>query len=160
MAAPTMKKSYTRYLKCEFSDAEMTLKARDLAASNRRRSAIEQQKKEIDSDLKSKIEAENTAIGRLSEQIGTGHEYRDVECVVSLDRPSDGQKTIIRLDTGEEIAVERMTDEDRQMALDLEEDARQESLKNAPRIPENRRIEKRDDDNVIDITSQDPKEPR
>jgi hypothetical protein len=35
--------NYTEYLKCEFTDAEISDRARELAASNRSRTAIEQQ---------------------------------------------------------------------------------------------------------------------
>jgi hypothetical protein len=114
---------YTEYLKCDFSDAEISDRARELATSNRRRTAIEQQKKEIDSDLNGQIEAENTKIQRLSEQIGMGYEYRNVECRVELDTPEVGCKRIVRLDSGEEVKVTAMTDADRQELLDLQENA-------------------------------------
>ena len=112
-----------QYLKCEFTDAEVSDFGKELAAASTRRAQIEQQKKEIDSDLKAKIEAENTKIQRLSERITQGFEYRDVEVTIVLDSPRDGWKTTIRKDTGEEVKVEPMTDDDRQMALKLEEEA-------------------------------------
>lgn len=111
---------YTEYLKCDFSDAEIADRAKELATANRRRTSIEQQKKEIDSDLKSQIEAENSKIQRLSEQIGMGYEYRNVECSVEIDTPSIDRKRIVRLDTGEEVKVVSMTAEDKQASLDLQ----------------------------------------
>ncbi len=114
-----MPSKYVEYLKCDLTDAEVADAARDLARANARRQSIEQQKKEVDSQLKSEIEAANTVISRLSTLINTGHEYRNIECRVELDTPEPGKKTIVRLDTGEEVAVKAMTDADRQMVMDL-----------------------------------------
>ena len=114
-------KTYTQYLRCQFTEQEITDKAKDLACANRKRTQIEQQKREVDTQLKADIEVENSKIARLSEHISTGFEYRDVECRVDLDTPEEGQKRIVRLDTGEEVLVALMTDEDKQLALDLAE---------------------------------------
>jgi hypothetical protein len=115
--------TYTEYLKCDLTDAEIADTARELARANARRQAVEQQKKEVDSQLKSEIEAANTVISRLSTLINTGHEYRNIECRVELDTPEPGQKRVVRLDTGEEVSVKRMTDADRQMVIDLQTEA-------------------------------------
>jgi hypothetical protein len=112
--------TYTEYLKCDLTDAEIADTARELARANARRQAVEQQKKEVDSQLKSEIEAANTVISRLSTLINTGHEYRNIDCRVELDTPEPGQKRVVRLDTGEEVSVKRMTDADRQMVIDLQ----------------------------------------
>ncbi len=119
----------------ELTDAETADAARELAKANARRAAIEQQKKEVDSQLKGEIEAQNTVIQRLATLINTGHEFRNVECTVILDKPEAGKKTIVRNDTGEEVSIKPMTDADRQMGLDLEqaaadaeEKARQEEI--------------------------------
>ncbi len=110
---------HQEYVKVVFTDAEVADFARGLAQANRKRSSIEQQKKEVDTQLKAEIEAENTNIKRLSDHISNGHEYRNVECRVDLDVPEDGKKSIIRLDTGEVVKVLPMTDMDRQMRLEL-----------------------------------------
>lgn len=107
------------YVKVVFTDAEVADFARGLAQANRKRSSIEQQKKEVDTQLKAEIEAENTNIKRLSDHISNGHEYRNVECRVDLDTPEDGKRSIVRLDTGEVVKVQPMTDMDRQMRLEL-----------------------------------------
>lgn len=133
-----MQKKYIRLLKCDFTADEITAKARELAAANRKRSDIEQRKKEIDADLKARIEEQNTLVQRLSEQITVGFEYRDIECRVDLDVPEKGQKTVIRLDTGEVVEVTRMTPDDCQMALELEEQAAKEQ---PVVIPEERRLD-------------------
>ncbi len=115
-----MPQKYTEYLKCDFTDTEIADAAKELARANARKSSIEQQKKDVDAQLKSEIVAQETIIGRLSAQINTGSEYRNVECRIELDTPEAGQKRVVRLDTGEEVSVKRMTDEDRQTVLDLQ----------------------------------------
>lgn len=121
-------KPYTEYLRCDLTDTEIADAARDLARANAKRAAIEQQKKEVDSQLKAEIAAQDTVIARLSTLINTGHEYRNIDCRIDLDTPDKGRKRIVRLDTGEEVAIKPMTDADKQMALELEEEARQESI--------------------------------
>lgn len=116
-------RKYEEFLKCDYSPAEMAEMATDLARSNQCRGSLEQQKKQIDSQLKSQIEEQNTIIGRLSSALVSRCEWRNVECRVELDTPQKGLKRIVRIDTGEEVRVILMTDEDRQMALDLQSEA-------------------------------------
>lgn len=118
-----MKQTYTEYLRCEFTDAEIAEAAKELARANSRKASIEQQKKDVDAQLKSEIVAQETIIGRLAAQINTGSEYRNIECRLELDTPEPGKKRVVRLDTGEEVSVKPMTDSDRQMVLDLESQA-------------------------------------
>lgn len=126
----------TEYLRYEFTDTEIADAARDLATANRKRSSLEQRKKEVDSAIKAEIEAENSIIGRLSNLIATGYEYRDIEVRIELDTPEAGKKRIVRMDTGEEVAVKPMTESEKQMCFDLqskaeaeEEEARQAEIK-------------------------------
>ncbi len=112
-------KQPTEYLKYEYTDEEIADAARELATANKKRTSLEQRKKEVDAAIKAEIEVENSAIGRLSNLISTGFEYRDIEVTWTLDTPEDGMKRCVRNDTGEEVKVVRMTDTDRQMALDL-----------------------------------------
>lgn len=131
-----MKQAYTEYLKCDFTDSEIAEAAKELARANSRKASIEQQKKDVDAQLKSEIVAQETIIGRLAAQINTGSEYRNVECRVELDTPEAGKKRTIRLDTGEEVSVKPMTDTDRQMVLDLQGKAEaEEAAKNPPKEP-------------------------
>lgn len=122
----------TEYLKYEFTDEEIAEVARDLAAANRKRASLEQRKKEVDAAIKAEIESENSVIGRLSNLIVVGHEYRDIEVRIELDTPEPGKKRIVRLDTGEEVAVKNMTDQDRQMVIDLQSAAEAEEAKVEP----------------------------
>src|ERR1035438_6248022 len=98
-------KNPTEYLKYQYTDTEIADSARDLAAANRKRTNLEQRKKEVDSSIKAEIEAENSIIARLSQLIGTGFEYRDIEVRIQLDTPEVGKKTIYRIDRSEERRV-------------------------------------------------------
>ncbi len=126
-----MPRNYVVLLKCDLTDAEIADTARDLARANSQKKSIEDQKKEVDAQLKADIAAQDSIIGRLSALINTGHEYRNIECRIELDTPESGKKTIIRLDTGEIVNVKPMTDEDRQMALDLQTEAEAATQKEA-----------------------------
>lgn len=128
-------KNPTEYLKYEYSDTEIAEAARDLATANRKRTSLEQRKKEVDAAIKAEIEEQNSIIGRLSQLIGTGFEYRDIEVRIVLDTPESGKKTIYRIDTGEEVAVKTMTDADRQMMLDLKTKAEAEEAAKQPAEP-------------------------
>lgn len=154
----TPQKKYTEYLKCDFSDAEIAEAAKELARANQRRSSIEQQKKEVDSQLKAEIEAQNTSINRLSGLIATGSEYRNVDCRIELDAPEKGRKRVVRLDTNEEVRVVAMTDEDKQMSLELdakfaEAEARQEQEAIVPVPPQILQIETSEGPVTAEITN-------
>ena len=110
---------HTEYLRHDFTDAELSEFARDLARSNRTRTSLELKKKAVDSAIKSEIEAENQIIARLSQFIGEGHDWREIDCLVILDTPEPGKKTIRRTDTNADVKVLAMTEADRQMVLDL-----------------------------------------
>lgn len=117
-----MERKY-EYLRYEYTPDEITAAAHDLATANRKRDGIEQRKKEVVASLKSEFEEQNSAIAQLANLIAMGFEYRNIEVRIELDTPEPGKKTIVRLDTGEEVSVKPMTDTDRQMVLDLQSKA-------------------------------------
>ncbi len=111
------------YLRYDYTQEEIKAAGSDLAAANHKRDSIERRKKEIVASLTAELEEQKAAITRLSDMIRMGFEWRDIEVRVELDTPIQGQKRVVRLDTGEEVAVKRMTDDDRQMVLDLQSKA-------------------------------------
>lgn len=69
---------------------------------------------------------------------------RNVDIRIELDTPESGKKRIVRLDTGEEVAIKNMTDQDRQMVIDLQSAADAEEAKAEPIVtppPYQQRIE-------------------
>lgn len=70
-----------------------------------------------------KLEKHDSSIGHLTRVLCEGWEYRDVICKVLWNKPKSGQKTIVRLDTGEHVEIEPMTEGERQEELNLGETA-------------------------------------
>lgn len=110
----------TRDFRHHFDPAERVRLAEDLAhelitrAESCRLFAIV--KKAHDEAIE-KIESKINHVTRL---LCEGWEYRDVPCKVLYNNPRDCEKTIVRLDTGEEVAVEPMTEEEKQESLPME----------------------------------------
>ena len=110
---------YTELLRCDFTSDEWTENARQLATATRLRSELEQEKKEIDSQYKAKIEEQIVRASKLAALLGAGYEMRNVPCEVILDKPEPGQATVVRTDTGEIVRTRPMTEMERQAVLDF-----------------------------------------
>ncbi|OGV36189.1 MAG: hypothetical protein A2020_12350 [Lentisphaerae bacterium GWF2_45_14] len=107
-------KKFKERLECVLSAEEKQKKGQQLAETNQRKQSIDEQKKAISSDFKAKIDACDSSIGVLALAIQTGKEYREVECELHYNNPTDGIKTTYRFDTGETIRVEAMTTDEKQ----------------------------------------------
>jgi hypothetical protein len=69
-----------------------------------------------------RIELEKARLNEMYDKLvalmaGVNGIYSDVECLILLDEPEPGKKTIVRMDTHETVEVEDMTDADRQTDL-------------------------------------------
>ena len=85
---------------------------------------IERQKKDVLKSLGAALEhAQNLAAGTVL-KINAGYEMRDVECLITLNRPKAGVKEIVRVDTGEIVREEAMTPEELQQSLPFEPEER------------------------------------
>lgn len=111
---------YFEYLKYEFTRREIQELGTELARATQEAAELEQRKKEITASLKSEIEAKAGTMARLARLVTTGYEHRDVECAVKFHEPKTGVKTIIRLDTGETVRVDPMTEKELQQSLPFE----------------------------------------
>jgi len=80
---------------------------------------LQDEKKQSAKHYVAEIDSRQTQVKHLSYTIDSGFEERDVTCLVMLDSPQVGLKTTVRLDTGEEVETEAMTDSDRQRTLPL-----------------------------------------
>lgn len=105
------------FLQYDFTVDELAEFSQELARHTLERSRLEQQKKEVDSQLKSQIEAENTQITMLAGNISTKHERRMIACAILWHNPSPGRATICRIDTGEVVRERAMTLEELQERL-------------------------------------------
>lgn len=99
------------FLKYEFGQEELLGISRELARENADRDALENQKKAVTSELKSKIDLATAHIGSLSLLINNGYEMRNVKCVVDYNNPKEGLKSVQRTDTGE-TWIEKMSREE------------------------------------------------
>lgn len=107
-----------RYLRHDFSDADRAEIAKDLANANLQKKRVEDEKKSVNSDFKSRIDRLDADINKLSQSLTSDFEMRNVECEVYFDSPQKGLKTVINRETGEVVSVEKMEPEDCQMPLD------------------------------------------
>lgn len=111
---PRKTKEYLRY---DFTDAEKLANAQELGRHVQELRAIERRKAEVTAELSLSVKHKTGLVDEISTQVTNGYIYRDVDCEVHMDTPGDGMKTVIRLDTGENVSVERMSESERQMVL-------------------------------------------
>jgi len=107
----------TENLKYEFTEDEITALAKKLAYETRTLEELRDQKKSVVSDFTNKITGAEASISMLANNINNGYEYRYIDCEVSFNNPEAGQKSIIRIDTGEIVRIEDMTQAERQQNL-------------------------------------------
>jgi hypothetical protein len=112
-------------LKHTFTPAEKREIAASLAQANERKVALEEQKKEVDADLKGQITATETRIATDARKYNNGYEYRDVECYPVYHSPEQGMKSVYRKDTGEFVRDMRMDTTEMQENLFEEQEAEQ-----------------------------------
>ncbi len=105
------------WLRYDFSKAELEDFSKELARHTLERSRLEQQKKEVDAQLKATIEAETTQIAVLAGNVNTGHMQRMIDCAVLWHNPRNGRATIVRIDSGEIVRERAMTYEELQDRL-------------------------------------------
>ena len=120
--APRIEK-VTEYLRHTFSDAEMLKMGREQAQAHSRLAEIELEFDSVKASFKSRTEAVEATIGKLSRNINNCFEMRNIECILSYDNPNVGEVTYVRADTGEIVRTRAMTDKERQMEIPLEASA-------------------------------------
>ena len=106
-------------LRCIFTQEELVERAKQLGEVNRKKVNLEDDKKRVTTEYASRIADAASEVGILSEKVTNGYEHRDVECTVKYDTPKPGMKTIYRNDTGVQVDVRQMNDEERQLKLAL-----------------------------------------
>jgi hypothetical protein len=119
-----MKKKATLTLRCEYTDAELAFKRDELSTVIVRQAEVEQSKAAVNRGFKEELDGLYSRASELAHQIKARGESRDVECLVEFYKPNVGEKTIIRLDTGELVRVEVMTEDERQEEFGFDVEAR------------------------------------
>lgn len=111
-------KTIKRYLRHNFSDADRAEIAKELASANLQKKRVEDEKKSVNSDFKSRLDRLDADINKLSQSLSSDFEMRNVECEVYYDLPEKGLKTIVNGETHETVSVEKMDPDEMQMPLE------------------------------------------
>ncbi len=110
-------------LECAYGDDELAEKRDALADATIAVGEVEFRKSSAAKAFKEELDALYAKCGQLSRQIRARSEFRMTDCVIEMNKPNVGEKTTIRLDTGEMVKVEVMTDSERQEEIEFDIDA-------------------------------------
>jgi hypothetical protein len=109
-----------QFLKVTFSEEEKTGMGSELARLIREKAEVEEQLKSVATDLRGQIMALGGKINTFAEKIRSGYEMANVSCTVKKDYKKGIVKTF-RNDTGELVKERPMSDEEKQMKMELKE---------------------------------------
>lgn len=118
-----MQDTFKEWLPYHFTTEEKQQISSDMARKHAERSQKEKEPVSVKSQFKSVIDQLTADLDHAARLINTGYEHRHIDCTVTLNDPEKGMKAIYRVDTGEFVRSAKMTGEDMQIALDLEEKA-------------------------------------
>lgn len=116
-----MSKKREMSLRCEYTDVELAEKRDELSTVILGAVEVEKRKAGAAKEFKEMLDALYSRAGILAQQIKNRGENRETDCIVELHKPAEGMKTTIRLDTGEIVVTEPMTEEEKQEQLFPEE---------------------------------------
>jgi len=114
-------KKSKQFLKHEFSHDEIHEKGIELARLSAEKASLEKEKTAVTSDFKAKIDGKASEIDLIGQHINSGHEHRNIDCLIHYHNPSQGKKTTVRTDTNEVVRVESMNAEEMQAELEFED---------------------------------------
>ena len=112
-------------LECAYTDAELAEKRDELAGVIIEVQAVEERKKSANSSFKEMLDGLYSQSSELAHQIKSKGEFRLTDCAIEYNSPNIGEKTTIRLDTGEVVKTEPMTHEERQDEIDFSDIGRE-----------------------------------
>jgi len=115
-------KSIKQTLMCDLTDKERREYGISLATTLGDMGEIETQKKREMDHFKDRIAGLQAKADELSRKVRDGKEWRDVDCHVMYGSPDREHKQTLRLDTGETIRTERMTEADLQIVMPFNDD--------------------------------------
>lgn len=105
---------------CELTDSERRDYGIQLATTLGDIYSLEVEKKRMNDSLKDRMGGLQAKADSLRTLVETGQEFREVECETRLGVPDDKHKQIVRIDTGEVVSTEEMTDDDKQLDMQFE----------------------------------------
>lgn len=109
--------THIKTIEVEITEAQMAVLGKDIAHLSNEVSQLEVEKKAAADDFKSQISDKKKSLADLIHRVNRGVDRRDIEVDILINTPEKGQKSFIDVKTGEVVAVEDMTDADRQGSL-------------------------------------------
>lgn len=103
----------------DLTPTETVETTRELCESIETLRGLRLSKKAADAEFKEQVEQYSGTMTQCSIVLQRGWRYKKTAVKVLWNSPKQGEKTIVRLDTGEEVRVQPMTLEERQEELDL-----------------------------------------
>lgn len=104
-------------LKCLLTQDEKLKLGDKVAQTVQRMRSKEDTLQEVSSQIKAEIKACQAEMNADTTKLANGYDYRTVDCRVYYHSPYKGWKRVVRLDTGEEVRVEKMGDWELQQNL-------------------------------------------
>jgi len=112
-----MSDTITELVKYHFTKDELEQIADEQAQQELAYSEVERTKAATTADFNAQLKALRKRLHELAMKRSSGFEMRDMNCSIYLNQPRNGQKQIIRPDTGEVLRTEAMTELERQQNL-------------------------------------------
>lgn len=106
-------------LLCPLDEKARADAANELASAIQKLESLDGEKKSVTADYNGQIKMVKQATHTLSQKVTNGEEMRSVNCELRLNY-TKLTATLVRADTKETVEERPMTDEERQMELDLE----------------------------------------
>ncbi len=106
-------------LRCPLTDPEKIRLGEGLARLLEEMGEVEDEQKATATKFKAQLEGIDSAVTKTRKILSAGYEYRWIDCRVLYHKPATRQKTIVRLDTGEEVRIEDMNEDECQENLPL-----------------------------------------
>jgi hypothetical protein len=110
-----------RLCRHRFTDEEVRKLGAELAQETEKLDELTSVKTQTTAAWTAERKTLEASIRSLAGKIRAGSEHRDIECEILLDTPSVGQKSIVRRDSGETVAVELMAGYEKQDLLPFQE---------------------------------------
>lgn len=104
-------------LECRLTEAELKAASKELADALNKRAQADNQLETFKAQKKAEMAAFDATIAKNTVLVNSEKEFRLIECSVEYDFGRKNTKTFCRLDTGEVVKSEPITNEERQRLL-------------------------------------------
>lgn len=104
-------------LEVRLTEAELKAAAKEMAEAINYKGRIENEMEAFKAQKKAETSAQEAIIARCAQLVNSEKEFRLVECRVEYDFAKKGTKTFYRLDNGEAVRTEQITNEERQRMI-------------------------------------------